>query len=387
MQFSEVIGQRSLINKLTQIIDSGRVSHAQLFLGKQGFGSLALAIAYAQYLNCKDRQHYTISDEQTELRADSCGKCTSCVKYRQLQHPDLHFVFPSANTDKVKSNNSSNDFQADFREFLEKQGPYATLPEWFNFLDIANKQGAINVRDAENIIQTLNYKSYESEYKVMIIWMVEKLRYDAAPKLLKTLEEPADNTLFLLVSESIDKVLSTIISRVQLVKVPPIDTGELEAFLRDNKGISASDAGRLAVVARGDCNEALHQFHQSETESRFASMFVMWMRSCFKIQMLDLNTWVEEISRFGRETQKQFLQYCLQNFHHCILFNMQVMNHSNVLNFGDEKFNTFFPQRILTKNIAEIEKKINESIYAIERNANAKILFMDLSFSLSRLLK
>ena len=210
MQFKDIIGQRPLINKLTQIIDSGRISHAQLFYGKNGYGSLALALAYAQYLNCENREHYNIIDESTQLRADSCGVCPSCKKYQQLVHSDLHFIFPNTTVKSTDKDTSSKDYMAEFRSYMIENNLYARLEPFFEYLGVEKKQGYINVRDANEIIKVLNLKTYESKYKVMIIWMIEKLNISAAPKLLKILEEPTENTIFLLVSENQDKILATI---------------------------------------------------------------------------------------------------------------------------------------------------------------------------------
>ncbi len=350
MQFKDIEGQRVLINRLTEIIDSGRVSHAQMFLGPTASGSLALAIAYAQYLNCTDRRHYP---EGSELRADSCGECPNCRKYRQLFHPDLHLVFPSAATNTVKGDSLSADsFQEEFREFLNKYNQCGTEDQWYEMLNVANKQGFIRERDAANIVKTLALKSYEGGYKVLIIWLAERMNLSAANELLKTLEEPSPGTLILLVAESRDKMLSTIISRVQTVVVPNTISGFSE-----------------------------------EKKAAFATMFVSWMRLLFKLNMQTLSAWVDQTHTLGREQQKQFLQYSQEAIRACFLKTAAGITLPGELAFGDEKFDNFFPAMITTRNVEKMNDAITDAIYAIERNAYAKITFMQLSFTISKLIK
>ncbi len=350
MQFKDIEGQRVLINHLTEIIDAGRVSHAQMFLGPTASGSLALAIAYAQYLNCTHRQHYP---EGSELRADSCGECPNCRKYRQLMHPDLHLVFPSVVTPTVKGDNvSAANFQEEFREFLEKNRQCGTEDQWYESLGAANKQGMIRERDAANIVKALSLKSYEGGYKVLVIWLAERMNLSAANELLKTLEEPSEGTLILLVAESRDKMLSTIISRVQTVVVPNIVSG-----------------------------------FSAEKKAAFAQMFVSWMRLLFKLNMQPLSAWVDQTYALGREQQKQFLQYAQEAVRACFLKTVAGITLPGELEFGDEKFDNFFPAMITPRNVERMNDAITDAIYAIERNAYAKITFMQLSFTMSKLIK
>jgi len=349
MRFKDIEGQRVLINHLTEIIDAGRISHAQMFLGPTSSGSLALAIAYAQYLNCENRQHYGEGDE---LRADSCGECPTCRKFEQLMHTDLHFVFPTATTSSVVSKPCSDDFQAEFREFLNDHHQLGSEDEWYAKLGIENKQGMIRERDADNIVKTLALKSYEGGYKTLVVWMAERMNLAAANKLLKTLEEPTEKTLILLVSESRDRMLQTILSRVQQVVVPD-----------RQKGIS------------------------SEQRREYAQMFVSWMRLLFKLNMQPLSAWVDKIAGIGRESQKMFLQFVQESLRACFLKTAAGIELPGELDFGDEKFDTFFPTMITVRNIEHMNQAISETLYAIERNANAKITFMQLSFTLSKLIR
>ena len=349
MQFKDIAGQDVLINHLTEIIDSGRISHAQMFLGATASGSLALAVAYAQYLYCENRQHYA---EGSRLRADSCGSCPSCRKFRELAHSDLHFVFPTATTSKVESKPCSDDFQAEFREFLNENGQVGTVDDWYAKTGIENKQGMIRERDADNVVRTLSLKPYEGGWKTVVMWMAETMNAVVANKLLKTLEEPSERTLLLLVAESRDRMLQTIISRVQQVTVP-------------NRG------GGL----------------RKERREVFAGMFVQWMRLLFKLNMQPLSEWVEATAKMPREVQKQFLQYAQEALRACVLKTAAGIVLEGELEFGDEKFDTLFPTRVTPNNIERMNQAVGETLYAIERNANAKITFMQLSFAISKGLK
>ena len=349
MQFKDIEGQQVLVNRLTEIIDAGRISHAQLFLGPTASGSLALAVAYAQYLCCEHRQHYP---EGSPLRADSCGECPSCRKFSQLMHSDLHLVFPTTTTATVTSKPCAEDFYEEFRAFVADTNGVGTEDEWFSRLGVENKQGMIRERDADNIIRALGMKSYEGGYKVVVVWMAERMNLVTANTLLKTLEEPAEKTLLLLVAESRDRLLPTIMSRVQQVVVP-------------NRGTGLSEERREA----------------------FAALFVSWMRLLFKLNMQPLSAWVDQAAGMGRETQKLFLQYVLEALRACFLQTAAGYSLESELQFGDAKFDTAFPARIKPANIEQMNEAVNEALYAIERNANAKITFMQLSFKMSRCLK
>jgi len=215
LKFADVIGQQQVKSQLLKTVKNNRVSHAQLFLGQAGIGKLGLAIAYAQYINCTNKQE-----------DDSCGVCPSCVKYEKLIHPDLHFIFPTATTERVEKP-KSKDFVSEWRELILDRNGYISIADWYGKIGIERKRAIINARDCNDIIQTLSYKSFEAEYKVMIIWMVEKLFHSAAPKLLKILEEPPDKTLFILVAENQESMLKTILSRTQLIKVPFLQDDDL----------------------------------------------------------------------------------------------------------------------------------------------------------------
>lgn len=350
MQFKDIEGQRILINHLTKIVDEGRVSHAQMFLGPTTSGSLALSIAYAQYLGCTHRIKYP---DGSELRADSCGECPNCRKFQELAHPDLHFVFPSLVTEKVKSEHACSEiYMEQFLQFLNEYKQRGTEDKWYAFAGAENKQGLIRERDAANIVRTLGMKSYEGGWKVLIIWLPERMNGSCANELLKTIEEPTPNTLILLACENRDRLLPTIISRVQQIVVPDL-------------GATLSEERRQA----------------------FAQMFVQWMRMLFKLDMRKLSDFVDKVHGLGREVQKQFLQYTLESLRACFLKNVAGYELPGELQFGDEKFDSSFYTMITPNNIEQMNNAINGASTAIERNAYAKITFMQLSFTMSKLIK
>lgn len=349
MQFKDIEGQQVLANRLTEIIDAERISHAQLFLGPTASGSLALAMAYAQYLCCEHRQHYP---EGSPLRADSCGECPTCRKFAQLMHSDVHLVFPTTTTPTVTTKPCAEDFYEEFRAFLADTGCMGTEDDWYTRLGVENKQGMIRERDADNIIRALGMKSYEGGYKVVVVWMAERMNLVAANTLLKTLEEPSEGTLLLLVAESRDRLLPTIMSRVQQVVVPDKGSGLTE-----------------------------------ERREAFAVLFVSWMRLLFKLNMQPLSAWVDQAAGMGRETQKLFLLYAQEALRTCFLQTAAGIVPAQGTGFGDAKFDAAFPARITPGNIGQMCEALNEALYAVERNANAKITFMQLSFKMSRFLK
>lgn len=353
MQFKDIVGQRDVINRLTEIIDSGRVSHAQLVLGPTSGGSLQLALAYLQYLCCENRQH-----GGGDLRADSCGTCPSCKKIASLMHPDLHLYFPNATTSRVKSNPSCAEFQEEFRHFVADHNALGTADEWFASLDIENKQGQINVRDAADLIQSLGLKSYEGGWKMVVVWMAEKMNEQAANELLKTLEEPTPGTIIMLVAESDERLLQTIKSRVQLIKLKA-------------EGGKWKDGNDMQL--------------SEETRQQFAPLLVAWLRLLFKLKMKPLAEQVDTMASLGREQQKLFLQYSLGVMRGCFLASTAGLPYS--IGSGDEKFDAMFPRMVTENNIEALSDAFSEAIFAIERNAYAKVALMELSFRLSKALK
>ena len=399
MLFKDITGNQNTINKLIQTVKENRISHAQLFLGPEGSGKLALAIAYAQFINCENKIYYNISE--SELHADSCGVCKSCIKYQKLIHPDLHFVFPNTLTKKISKNNYSENFMNEWREFLIENHYYVSLNKWYEKLDVENKQGVINVRDCNEINRILSFKTYESDYKIMIIWMVEKLYHAAAPKILKILEEPPDKTIFLLISENQHQILPTILSRTQLVKMQKIEDEEIIKSLTNNFQLDKNDAASIASNADGNYFKAMELINQSEEENFNTEMMIKWLRNCYKgilppfneinkkdntkKEMEGLNSIVGILAKIGREKQKNFLNYVIKIMRYSMLINFKK---SNLVKTNTEEANflkNFYPY-INPENIENVFKELNNAIFHIERNANSNILFMDLSLKMHQFL-
>ena len=340
MQFKDIVGQEDVINRLTKIIDSGRVSHAQLLLGATADGCLQMALAYLQYLCCEHRHG-----------GDSCGVCPSCKKIASLMHPDLHLFFPTATTERVKGNPTCADFVADFRDFVIEHRALGSLDDWYAHLGIDNKQGMIREADAAAIVQTLGMKSYEGGWKMVVVWMPEKMNAAAANELLKSLEEPPERSIILLVGESDERLLGTIRSRVQVTRVQRVESGKWRV----------------------------------ESGETFAPLLVEWLRMLFKLKMKELGAEVDKIASLGREQQKQLLAYAQEVVRDCFLKGAAgIPCH---LDSGDEKFDAMFPNMITVNNIEMINTALDDAIFAIERNAYGKIALMELSFRLSKALK
>ena len=301
MLFKEITGQYAVKQQLIRSVKDNRVSHAQLFYGPQGSGKLALAIAYAQFINCGDRQ------EQDDGLMDACGTCPSCVKYNKLAHPDLHFIYPVATTKSVTSKPKSSNFISEWRKALLDNHLILSLNDWYKTIGIEKKQGIINADDCSDILKTLSYKSYESEFKVMVIWMVDKLFHSAAPKILKILEEPPDKTLFLLISENPDQIINTIRSRTQMVRIPKLKDEDVIKILEARHELDTATSEKIAALADGNAIEALSISDHAEDQDDLAEHFIRWMRLCYKYDISELNLFVSDISKQGREKQKRFL--------------------------------------------------------------------------------
>lgn len=373
MKFADVVGQQAIKARLVNTVKENRVSHAQLFLGQEGSGKLPLAIAYAQYINCTN-----IQDN------DSCGVCPSCIKYEKLIHPDLHFIYPTAKVGSIDKP-VSKDFITQWRQLVLEMDGYFSIPDWYKAIDIEKKQAIINARDCNNLIVTLGYKSYEADYKVMIIWIVEKIFHAAAPKILKILEEPPPKTLFLLIAEKSEQILSTILSRTQIINIPPIHADDLGQALRKRniEPVLLNDAIRLS---NGNFVQALNVVSSSQDNFIVHNHFVAWMRACYTGKVDGLMKIINEIVRNSRDMQKSILLYSLRMIREAFLVNQknEELSRMNMKEAGFvEKFHPFVNE----KNIQLIYDEINQSIYHIERNASSGIVFLDMSLKVHKYLK
>ncbi|HEY5688300.1 MAG TPA: DNA polymerase III subunit delta' [Yeosuana sp.] len=379
MLFEDILGQEYIKKHLTQSVDNGRIAHAQLFIGPEGSGTLPMAIAYAQYLLCANTNGENVNGNQ------SCN-----LKFNNFSHPDLHFAFPVTTSDKAKSHPVSNHYMEEWRQLLKEQ-PYGNLFDWYKLLGVDNKQGQIGVDEALEIVKSLSLKSYEGGYKVMLIWMAEKMNSACANKLLKLIEEPPSKTVFILIAEDEEQIINTIKSRCQLLHFPPLSENVIKHGLIKIYGLDESVATKIAHQSNGNFNKACDLIYQDSEDLQFEEWFVFWIRSAFKAKgnksaIHDLINWSEDISKTGRETQKQFLMFCLNFFRQALLLNYNASD----LVYLEPKTDTFklekFAPFIHDANIMEISDEIQDAIYHIERNGNSKIILTDLSIKLTRLL-
>ena len=385
MKFSEIIGQLPLKNYLINTVKNSKVSHAQLFLGAEGSGKLALAIAYSQFISCTNKQYF---GSDSPLIGDSCGVCPSCVKYNKLIHPDIHFYYPITTTKEVKTKPKSIDFIQTWRELLIKNNYYISLNDWYDSIGVENKQGIINAEDCDEIVKKLSLKSYESEFKIVIIWMVEKLFHAAAPKILKILEEPPEKTLFILISEKHEQIINTIISRTQMVKIPKLSTKDINNALIQHFNASEIQARKISNVADGNLIYAKSLIEEEEDDSNNFTALRQWLRICYRLNnedALNLVKFVDEISKIGREKQKGFFNYALK-----VVRNSSLLNHGNdklvKLDENEIEFVSKFSNILNSDRIPLLSAEFTKASYHIERNANPKVLFMDLSFTLNSIM-
>ncbi len=379
MLFRDIIGQEKAKTQLVKSVENMRIPHAQLFVTPKGSGALPLAIAYAQYILCQN------SDGENITGKESCN-----LKFSKLMHPDMHFVFPVAANATVKKHPVSDLFLSEWRDFIANN-PYGDLLDWYQQLGIENKQGQIGVDEAESVVKKLSLKAYEGNFKVMLIWMAEKLNIAASNKLLKLIEEPPEKTILLLITENEDQIINTILSRCQIVKLSPLTENEIKTALIERVHLSENEALKIAHQADGNWNKALKIANNSSGDEQYEVWFITWIRTAFKAKgnaavIQDLIGWSDTIASAGREVQKSFLNYCLQFFRQALLKNYAadslVFLQPKSTGFDLAKFAPF----IHGGNIVEINKELNDAIYHIERNGNAKIILLDLSIKLTRLL-
>ena len=379
MLFKDIIGQEATKRQLRQAVREGRIPHAQLFTGISGIGKLQLALAYAQYLNCPHR-----------TEDDSCGMCPTCLQYQHLQHPDLHFVFPIVGSDEVCDN-----FLEPWRKIILEQH-YFDLDDWHEALGIENKQSMIYEKESGEILHKLSLKAYGDGYKIMIIWQPEKMNASSANKLLKILEEPAPKTVFILVSEHPEKLLSTIQSRVQTILIPRLETETIAAALQQ-KGISSAQANDIARIANGSYLAALKKANETAENQQELSDFIALFRDAYTVGVLKdpqkkydslkrLKQWSLEMAGIGRERQKHFLQYAQQQVRENYIRNLAQPELNYQLE-AEREFSVKFAPFIHNGNVEEIMNQLDLAERQIEQNGNAKVIFFDLCLQMIVLIK
>ncbi|MBO6118101.1 MAG: hypothetical protein J6P44_06105 [Bacteroidales bacterium] len=376
MLFSQVKGQKNLIVKIKSIIDNNHFPHAVLLSGNDGYGNLAIALATAQYISCTSRTD-----------TDSCSQCPSCHKYGKLVHPDLHFIFPTTTTKKIDKNNESSLFIKEFRQFISEHGAYCNLNQWYNFIGTENKQGIINVKDADNIISTLTMKTYESEFKVMIIWNADKMNHEASDKILKILEEPYPNTFFILTTEHKDRIIPTILSRVQQITVPPLDNQTMYKEIKNyNPSLTDEQISSLVVLCEGNYNRIGEYYSDEEMQMRNDFIEMNRLAMMYRKNAKEIWDFTDTLSKSSREEIKKFLSYFLSKIEKCYLFN-NVPSSIHPLVGMDDKFKNNYPRFITSSNVEGICKIIDQVQKSIDRNANLKITVFDMIIKLGKQLE
>lgn len=399
MLFKDIIGQQQVKQNLVELVQHNRLSHALLFIGKEGSGALGLSLALSQYVVCTpkppkggltDIQGASLFGDEPPVaesqisnlksQTDSCGSCPACIKAQQLVHPDIHFSYPVV-TKKPGTPPISTDYISEWREFI-KTYPYGNVYDWLQFIGAENKQGNITANECNDIIRKLSLKSFESEYKILIMWLPEYLGNEGN-KLLKLIEEPPANTLFILVAENESLVLPTIVSRCQVIRIPMLETADIEKAIIERNNTDASTARQVASVSEGNYREALQLVKHADED--WQSLLRDWLNAIMKTGPIAQTRWVEEISKLGREKQKQFLRY----FNHLLEQAIRLNAMGTAYYLPDKEKD--FAQRL--NKIAGIEQQqaiieeLDKAAYYIERNANAKMLFHALTIKLYHIIQ
>ena len=372
MFFRDTIGQEENKRQLIKNVQENKIAHAQLFCGGEGVGKLPLAIAYARYISCLNPSN-----------EDACGKCPNCIKFNHLAHPDLHFIFPVV---KKKSTKDvvSDDYIAEWRELIAKT-PYFNLHTWLEEMGAENQQAQIYVKESNEIIRKLSLKSSQGGYKIIIIWLPEKMNQECSNKLLKLLEEPAEQTVFLLVSEEPDMLLTTIQSRTQRINIKGIEEKDLKEALMNIHGLQEQDATDIAHRSEGNFLKAIESISLNEENKLFFDLFVALMRLSYQRKIKEMKVWSENVAAMGRERQKHFLSYCQRMIRENFIYNFH--NRSiTYLGSEEEAFSTRFAPFINERNVMEIMSELNEAQRHIEQNVNAKMVFFDFSLKMIVLL-
>ncbi|MBD2714587.1 hypothetical protein KBK19_06035 [Microvirga sp. STR05] len=376
MRFSDIPGQQQVKQLLVQSVRRNHVAHAQLFRGAEGSAALALALAYAAFLNCESR---------TPEAEDSCGQCPSCQKIDKLIHPDLNFILPVTTTKAVPKDATSSKFAAEWRGFV-LENPYQGFNDWMQHIGAENKQGSISKEESLQLLRLVSLKAFEARFKLVIIWLPELMHPAAANAVLKLLEEPPPATVFLLVSFSPELLLPTIISRVQPVVVRPLSEEELTNWLRDAHQVPEVKARQLAQLAEGNPGMALAAQASTAADHDYFDLFAKWMRTCFSNKVSDILEKSDEFQKLGRENQKEFLQYALTLLRKVLLFGLdpKLVPH---LSAQEQPFVQGFSRFVTPRNADPLTRELNEAHYHIERNASPRMVFVDTSLRVAELLK
>ncbi|NMA73751.1 MAG: DNA polymerase III subunit delta [Bacteroidales bacterium] len=373
MQFKNIIGHQTIKKQLIEEVNQGRIPHAQLFHGSMGAGTFPLALAYAQYINCTQKQ-----------KDDSCGECPSCKKINKLIHPDLHFIFPIVKNSK-QGKKICDDYLPEWREQITTQS-YFNFQHWLNVINAQNSQAIIYAQESDEIARKLSFKSSEGDYKTVILWLPEKMHVVFANKMLKLLEEPADKTVLLLISENPENILPTILSRTQHRIIPAIEDSIIASTLREQYHILPQQSEEIAHLANGNYIKALESIHLNDEKQHFFELFVSLMRLSYQRKIKEMKAWSEEVVEMGREKQKSFLEYCQHMVRESFIHNL---NHAelNYLTEQEKGFARNFAPFINESNVFDMMHELTEAAKHIEQNVNPRMVFFDFSLKTIVLIK
>ncbi|MCK5907555.1 MAG: DNA polymerase III subunit delta' [Flavobacteriales bacterium] len=367
MLFDEITGHKRIIEHLKNTVATQKVSHAQLFSGPEGAGILSVAIAYAQYVLCSQNKNKEACD----------------IKVKDLNHPDLHFVYPVGTTPEFKSKPISKNFISQWREFLN-DGKFGTIQEWYEKIGIEKKTGLISVEEAADVVKTMSLRAFEGDYKIMIVWKPELMNIAAANKLLKQIEEPTGKTLFIFVTEDEEAIIKTIQSRTQIVYFNKLSNAEVSNYLLDNFEILESKAKDIALQANGNINKAISIISDNQSDSEFQELFVNWVRASFRADLKMLVNWSDTMAKKGKQFQINFLKFATRVFRQALLENYDAKELSflkfDVQGFKFENFISY----IHGQNIMDMMNEMDLAIFHIERNGNPKIVLLDVSVKITR---
>lgn len=364
--FDDIVGQADAKERLLRQWRDNHVPHAQLLCGPQGVGKLPLALAFARYICCPNR-----------TETDACGHCPSCVQWDKLVHPDVFFMYPYI---KKKTSDTGDTYLPLWREALIRNS-YLTLPEWLDTLGADNKQGLIPEKESDEILKKLSLKPLESEFRVVIVWLPEKMNETCANKMLKLLEEPPEKTIFLLVSENPELLLPTIISRTQRFELKRIEAGDMVQVLQQRLGIGAAESENIAHMANGSFSKALESIHLDEQSELQFDLFVKLMRLCYQRKIRELKEWSEDVAKLGREKQKDLLQYCQRMIRENFILNFHQRS-MVYLTTKEQQFSENFAPFINERNVYRIMNEMAAAQQHIEQNVNAKIVFFDFAIKM-----
>ena len=376
MKRKEVIGQEEVWQRLITMVREDRLPHAIMLCGPQGCGKMALALAFASYLICQNREGHD----------EACGECRQCKMLEKWGHPDLLFSYPTIKTPNMGSEHKpvSEDFAEEWRNMISRS-PYFNIEQWMTEIGAENQQAIITAGESDELNRKLSLKSSQGGYKVSVIWLPERMNIECANKILKLIEEPPSQTIFIMVSENPDNLLETIRSRVQRIDVKKTDNESIQKALVGKYGISEDDAMRVARLANGDWLTAVSELSADGENKEFLADFQSLMRLAYQRNVRELKHWSENINSYGREKQKRFLTYFLRMIRESFMYNFQQPELSYMTS-QEEAFTANFARFVNESNILQITELANKAIRDISQNANGKIVFFDMALQMIVLL-